>query len=99
LAFSSGYGVDIGLVLEAYRRFGLAGFAQVDLEVRNHRNRTPIELGKMAFAVLQTLLYNCRKDGKITMARDPERLMISPDGGQWSTAAIEEVELPPVKPD
>jgi glucosyl-3-phosphoglycerate synthase len=96
LPFSSGYGVDIGIVLEVYRRFGLTGIAQVDLDVRSHRNREIGELGKMAFAILRTFLHNCRKDGKITMAGELEKRMITVDGGEWSTRVIEETELPPV---
>ena len=37
LPFASGYGVDIGLLLDAYREVGLDGIAQVDLDVRQTR--------------------------------------------------------------
>jgi glucosyl-3-phosphoglycerate synthase len=95
--FSSGYGVDIGLILEIYRRFGIDCIAQVDVEVRNHRNRPVLELGAMSFAIIQTLLHNLHKDGKISVAGAPETLMVVPRQGAWETTRIEELELPAVK--
>src|SRR5262249_38000528 len=36
--FAAGYGVEIGLLLDAHTRHGLDGLAQVNLGVRKHRN-------------------------------------------------------------
>jgi glucosyl-3-phosphoglycerate synthase len=52
LPFLTGYGVDIALLIDAWRIVGLAGLAQVDLDVRQNRHRTLEELGPMADAVL-----------------------------------------------
>lgn len=54
--FAAGYGVEIGLLLDAYQRYGLAGLAQVNLGVRRHRNRSLPELGVMARQILGTAL-------------------------------------------
>ena len=43
--FAPGYGVEIGLLLDAESRYGLAGIAQVNLSVRKHRNRDLRDLG------------------------------------------------------
>ena len=55
LAFPVGYGVETAHLIDVYTRHGLAIFAQTDLEQRRHRNRTNLELGRMAFAVLQVM--------------------------------------------
>jgi glucosyl-3-phosphoglycerate synthase len=56
LPFVDGYGVDIGLLIDAARSCGVDHLAQVDLGVRTHRNRPLDELGPMATIVLMTAL-------------------------------------------
>jgi glucosyl-3-phosphoglycerate synthase len=56
LPFVEGYGVDIGLLIDAVRRCGVDGVAQVDLGERVHRNRPLDDLGPMATVVLMTAL-------------------------------------------
>lgn len=56
LPFVVGYGVDVALLIDAWREVGDAGVAQVDLGVRHHRNRTLAELGPQAMAVSQAIL-------------------------------------------
>jgi glucosyl-3-phosphoglycerate synthase len=57
--FAAGYGVEIGLLLDAHSRFGLDGLAQVNLGVRKHRNRSLLQLGVMARQILGTALVRC----------------------------------------
>ena len=57
LPFVEGYGVDIGLLIDAARLCGIEHLAQVDLGVRVHRNRPLHELGPMATIVLLTALH------------------------------------------
>lgn len=52
LPFATGYGVDLGLLLDAYAQVGLYGLAQVDLGVRAHRHHPDAALEAMAAAVL-----------------------------------------------
>ena len=54
--FVEGYGVEIGLLIDLVARFGSDATAQVDLGVREHRNRPLEELGPQAMAVLVTAL-------------------------------------------
>jgi glucosyl-3-phosphoglycerate synthase len=56
LPFVEGYGVDIGLVIDAAEACGIDGLAQVDLGTRKHRNRPLDDLGPMATVVLMTML-------------------------------------------
>lgn len=56
LPFVEGYGVDLAMMIDILRTFGVEAIAQVDLGVRMHRNRTLDELGPQALAVLHTAL-------------------------------------------
>ena len=57
--FAAGYGVEIGLLLDAHTCYGLAGLAQVHLGVRKHRNRPLLELGVMSRQILGAVLPRC----------------------------------------
>ena len=54
--FVEGWGVEIGLLVDIVARFGIDAIAQVDLGVREHRNRPLDELGPQATAILVTAL-------------------------------------------
>ncbi len=52
IPFSAGYGVEIAMLIDAWRAVGLDGLAQVDLGVRQNRHQSLRELSAMAYAVL-----------------------------------------------
>ena len=52
LPFSVGYGVEIAMLIDAWRAVGLDGLAQVDLGMRQHSHQSLRELSAMAYAVL-----------------------------------------------
>jgi glucosyl-3-phosphoglycerate synthase len=54
--FVDGWGVELGLLVDLTARFGGATLAQVDLDVREHRNRPLDDLGPPAMAILVTAL-------------------------------------------
>lgn len=54
--FVSGYGVEIGLLVDLLALVGLNGLAQVDLGRRVHRHHGDAALGRMAGQVLHTVL-------------------------------------------
>ncbi len=54
--FAEGYGVDVGLLIDVTRLAGLDALVQIDLGVREHRNRPLTDLGPQAMAVLVTVL-------------------------------------------
>jgi len=56
LPYLSGWGVDIGLLLDAARVAGVGSIRQVDLGTRRHRNRTLPELVVPATTVLLAIL-------------------------------------------
>jgi hypothetical protein len=52
IPFSAGYGVEIAMLIDAWRIAGLDGLAQVDLGVRQNRHQSLRDLSAMAYAVL-----------------------------------------------
>jgi glucosyl-3-phosphoglycerate synthase len=56
LPFFSGYGVEIGLLIDLFETFGLGAIAQVDLQERVHHNQTLEALSKMSFAIIQAVI-------------------------------------------
>lgn len=54
--FSSGYGVEIGLLIDVLEKWGLDSIAQVDLLERIHHNQPLEALSKMSFAIIQTVI-------------------------------------------
>jgi glucosyl-3-phosphoglycerate synthase len=61
--FVEGWGVEIGLLIDVVREFGHAAVTQVDLGVREHRNRPLEALGPQALAILVTTLRRAGIDG------------------------------------
>ena len=56
LPFFSGYGVEIGLLIDVFERFGLDAIGQVDLLERVHHNQELEALSKMSFAIIQAVM-------------------------------------------
>ncbi len=65
LPFVTGYGVDIGLLIDAYAAVGQAGLAQVDLDVRQNAHQPLRDLGPMASAVLQAVAARLEREGRM----------------------------------
>ena len=56
LPFVEGWGVELGLLVDIVEQFGRDAVTQVDLGVREHRNRPLDELSPQALAVMTTAL-------------------------------------------
>ncbi len=56
IELASGYGVELAMLIDLSRRFGAGSIAQVDLDVRVHRNRPLHELAPQARDVLSVAL-------------------------------------------
>jgi glucosyl-3-phosphoglycerate synthase len=70
--FVSGYGVEVGLLVDLLELCGLAGLAQVDLGVRRHTPQDQEALGRMAGQVVSTVLARAgrgRAGGLLTQFR------------------------------
>jgi glucosyl-3-phosphoglycerate synthase len=59
--FVSGYGVEVGLLVDLLHVCGLGGLAQVDLGTRTHSHQTDAALGKMAGQIVSTVLTRAER--------------------------------------
>jgi glucosyl-3-phosphoglycerate synthase len=57
--FTSGYGVELGLLIDLADAVGVDSLAQVDLGTRQHSHQSDAALGRMAGQILQTALARC----------------------------------------
>jgi glucosyl-3-phosphoglycerate synthase len=95
IPFSSGYGVELQVLLAMYRRCGLERFAQVDMGIRYHRNRPLADLGRMSFAILKAFESHLEREGRIRVAGERSGTMVSlSDDGLLRTAVNESLLEP-----
>ncbi len=75
LPFATGYGVEIAMLIDAWREVGLEGIAQVDLEEHRNRHQPLSALTPMAFTVLATIARRLAQEGRLrdTQAGPVER--------------------------
>ncbi len=97
--FAAGYGVEIGLLLDAHARRGLAGLAQVNLGVRKHRNRSLLQLGAMARQILAAALARCEVDTGFALDSGADLVQFVQVGGEWlpSSTCLQVGERPPMR--
>ncbi|MET1000509.1 MAG: glucosyl-3-phosphoglycerate synthase [Acidimicrobiia bacterium] len=91
LPFVEGWGVELGLLIDVVDRFGRDAVAQVDLGVREHRNRPLTDLSPQALAILATAL---RRAGFVE-SETAELLRYAPDG-TLDALSVEVRERPPM---
>jgi glucosyl-3-phosphoglycerate synthase len=89
LPFATGYGVEIAMLIDAWREVGLEGIAQVDLEEHRNRHQPLSALTPMALTVLATIARRLERDGRL-MA--PPAAAGAP-GGEASHAPLERPPL------
>jgi nucleotide-binding universal stress UspA family protein len=100
LPFSTGYGVEIGLLIDILEQFGLNAIAQVDLEERIHRNQTLAALSRMSFTIMQTVIKRLESRRHIELVAEVNRSMKAivqtSDHLQLDIRRVEEFERPPM---
>ena len=98
--FFSSYGVETGLLIDAYERHGLSAIAQVDLLERVHHNQPLEALSKMSFVILQAFLRRLERRYGVRMVEDVNKSMklIRETSGKYSLDVEEiiETERPPM---
>ncbi|MBN2085631.1 MAG: glucosyl-3-phosphoglycerate synthase [Anaerolineales bacterium] len=98
--FFSSYGVETGLLIDAYERHGLSAIAQVDLLERVHHNQPLEALSKMSFIILQAFLRRLEKRYGLRMVEDVNKSMklVRETSGTYSLDVEEiiEAERPPM---
>ncbi|OON78749.1 glucosyl-3-phosphoglycerate synthase [Streptomyces tsukubensis] len=95
LPFPVGYGVELGLLVDALHTVGLDALAQVDVGVRKHRHQDGQALGRMAAAIYRTAQLRLARDHLVRPALTQfER---GPEGFEPRTYAVDTEERPPMR--
>ncbi|GHV94356.1 glucosyl-3-phosphoglycerate synthase [Spirochaetia bacterium] len=70
LSFSTSYGVELGHLIDICQLTGCGSIAQVDLDMRIHRNQSTAALGKMSYSILNTFFARAEKYGYAKLLRE-----------------------------
>lgn len=101
LPFFTGYGVEIGLLIDLAQRVGLERVVQVDLGSRIHRNQEILPLGRMAFQVARTMTTRAEQLDRVKFGNEWPELMSqfrsSVDGPLAEQHLLRVDELPPME--
>jgi glucosyl-3-phosphoglycerate synthase len=65
LPFATGYGVEIAMLIDAWRAVGLREIAQVDLDEHHNRHQPLSALSPMALTVLATIVRRLEQEGRL----------------------------------
>ncbi|GGW56382.1 MULTISPECIES: glucosyl-3-phosphoglycerate synthase [Streptomyces] len=94
LPFPVGYGVELGMLVDALHLVGLDALAQVDVGVRKHRHQDGQALGRMAAAIYRTAQLRLARGHMIRPALTQfER---GTDGFEPRTYSVDTEERPPM---
>ncbi len=102
LPFPTGYGVELGLLIDALDRVGLDRLAQVDLGARHHRHHDDQTLGRMAAEIWQTAWTRLHRSGvSHSHLLDPTLTQFSREGSDAGpyrpvTHEVTALERPPL---
>jgi glucosyl-3-phosphoglycerate synthase len=69
--FVSGYGVEVGLLIDLLELAGLDALAQVDLGQRQHRHQDNEGLGRMAAQIMLTAFNRLDRQRQVIVAKEP----------------------------
>jgi glucosyl-3-phosphoglycerate synthase len=100
LSFSVGYGVELGHLIDILELSGIEALAQVDLDLRIHRNQTTAALSKMAFGILNTFMARNKKFAGTAMPGalgDRHIAMEMDDSVEGSNHRVIKTEVPTVE--
>ena len=96
VSFATGYGVEVGLLIDIAARVGVGAIAQVDLGIRRHRHRPLRELSAQSAEILHAILT--RSD--LPIGRLSELTQFPPTGSADSAAMraipVRTAERPPL---
>ncbi len=94
LPFPVGYGVELGMLVDALHLVGLDALAQVDVGVRRHRHQDGRALGRMAAAIYRTAQLRLARGHLLRPSLTQfER---GADGFEPRTYAVDTEERPPM---
>ena len=98
--FFTGYGVEIGLLIDLLQQFGLPALSQVDLQQRIHRNQSLGALTKMAFTIIQVAIKRLEERHRLQLLAEVNKSMKTVihdhDGYRLEVKQLEDFERPPM---
>ncbi len=98
--FFVGYGVETGLLIDLWSRYGLQAMGQVDLEERVHRNQSLAALSKMAFEITQVFMQRVGESLNVELVSQLQRSMkvirYEDDAFELDVAEVQIRERPPM---
>ncbi|MEK2489182.1 glucosyl-3-phosphoglycerate synthase [Kitasatospora purpeofusca] len=77
LPFPTGYGVELGLLVDALETAGLDALAQVDVGIRHHRHQDAQALGRMAATIYRTALERLDRTHRLKASADLVRPLLT----------------------
>lgn len=100
MPFVTGYGVELGLLLDIYQDSGLDAIAQVDLGRRVHAHQSTEALGAMSGQIMLTAWSRLERHGRMLPLEAPSTALTSfhraADGHDARTADVAVGERPPM---
>jgi glucosyl-3-phosphoglycerate synthase len=100
--FFTGYGVEIGLLIDILAIAGADAIAQCDVDERIHRNHGLPALSRMAFAIAHTALQRLADTERVRLAETLGATYVQFDRGphgrmELLSRTVHEVERPPMR--
>lgn len=98
--FLTGYGVELGLLIDLLDLAGLDALAQVDLGAREHSHQSTEALGGMAAQIMLAAWSRLEREGKIETAHEPSvrlsQFRRTPSGHHLTERDVSIAERPPM---
>ena len=101
--FVCNYGVEIGLLIDIYKKFGVKAISEINIGTKKHKNRPLEELSIQAMEILQTTLIKSEYGSTVineSLEKTHEKIRnqtLRRPG--FEDVEIEFQELPPIKPN
>jgi glucosyl-3-phosphoglycerate synthase len=100
LPFVTGYGVELGMLVDVLDLSGLDAIAQVDLGTRVHTHQSTEALGSMAGQILQTAWSRLERHGRLVPIMAPSTMLTqfrrAADGHHALVSDVAVDERPPI---
>jgi glucosyl-3-phosphoglycerate synthase len=93
IPFPIGYGVETGMLIDIYQKWGLDIIAQTDLDQRVHRNQSITALGKMSFGILQTFWDRLHKYKKLGPVQPESYTLRQIDNNETGKRSLNEIPI------
>lgn len=101
LPFFTGYGVELGMLIDTLALAGPHAIGQVDLTERVHRNQDLDALSRMSFGIAQVAMRRLAGDGRLAAGVDLPSTYVQFRRGEAGIASaertLEVVERPPLR--